>query len=205
MVEAQVVEYDTILNTPYAVQSGDLLETGLASTSSSGNFQAFGGAGLVVLNDGGFVQAGAQFGQTAFAGANYELTYVLSDPLGYRISAINTYAGWDAFRGGQAYTVAYDTVHNPGTYIDIATVFHNPTGGGNVNSRVRITASAGDVASDVRSIRFQFDGVMFDQAGYREIDIIGVAVPEPSGTIVAASGLLVLAVGWSCKRRVRGR
>jgi hypothetical protein len=198
-----IIDVNTTLNTAYSVLNNDLLQTDLQATTSVGDFQAFGGAGLPVLHDGGFVQAGPVFSETAFAGNGYELTYVLSNPSGYNISQINTYAGWDAFRGGQAYTVAYDTVTSPGTYVSIGSVSYDPTGGGNVSSRIQISNTTGDLATDVRSIRFTFAGVTADQAGYREIDVVGVAVPEPKSAFLSASVLLMFLVVRSQKQRFR--
>jgi hypothetical protein len=65
----------------------------------------------------------------------------------------------------------------------------------NVNTRSVITGSSGILATNVRSLRFQFGGdLVAGFAGYREIDVIGIAsVPEPSAallTLLSTAALL---------------
>ncbi len=193
-----VLDYNTFLNYHFTPQTDDLLQTDLQSVSSTGDFQAYGAAGTPVLYNGTHGNSSPHAAETAFAGNGYSLTFVLSDAGGYNISSVTTYAGWDTYRGGQRYTLQYDTVFDPGVYASLGTVnFDEVYSGANVNTRVIVADNAGPLATGVRSVRFNFVGVTADLAAYREIDVVGThaSVPEPVHVGAAALGLLVLAGG----------
>ncbi len=205
----------------FVVESNDLLQTHLLSTSSIGNFDPFsGGSNSVRLVDGAFgpsgVAAGSPSAYAASAGVGgfggTQLTYTLDtsvNTLGYNLTQIDTYSGWDAGRDGQRYTVQYSQVFDPLTFITIGSFNNNfnslSSGVGNRhgNRRVRMTDSDGFLALNVASIRFNFQDAENGWTAYREIDVLGSAVqavPEPSSLLLCG-----LAAGGICLRRRRNR
>ncbi|MEK8046712.1 PEP-CTERM sorting domain-containing protein [Ideonella margarita] len=197
-------------NVGYAVASDDLLQTHLATSSFAGDFQKEGANGTVAFNNGIYGRQGNQGngGESATADGSHTATFTFDTVggQGYNLSAINTYAGWDGNRGGQAYVVSYATAAAPTTFIELATVFFNATTrGGNTNSRVGLTGSGGWLATNVQTVRFQFsNGLDYGYAGYRELDVFGVAaaapVPEPSQVAMLLAGMGLLAARARRKR-----
>ena len=197
------------INAGYVVSNSDLLQTNLASTSSVGSFSREGEAGLPALVDGGFGPLGGVITNgaglaAATADATNSITYTLDGA--YNLTLINTYAGWDQYRGGQSYTVFYATASAPTTFVSLASVFNNTTGAAStdfVNTGTSIFDPAGFLATNVVALRFDFGGdLQFGYAGYREIDVFGTSaatVPEPAvwGMMLIGFGL----VGVSARRR----
>lgn len=202
------VTYTNQVDTAFTVSNTDLLQTNLSSANPSpnaGSFQAESIHGAPELTNGIF---GAQGGsgsnghQAASGDAGQSIDYVLDLSVatqGYSLTSIDTYAGWDSFRGGQSYTVAYSTVADPGTFINIATAFDDfssITSGlnGNHNTHVNIVNPTGFLASNVADIRFTFNGgLTFGFAGYRELDVQGVpSVPEPASCVLFGLGAIGL-------------
>jgi hypothetical protein len=200
----------------YVVSTTDLIN-GTAPATSTGNFALEVGGGLPVLTDGAYGTitrvpvTGTPEPHPAFAtagnanGAGSLATYnlnLLASPLGYNISQIDVYGGWnDAGRDQQRYNVLYATVANPATFIPLTSVDYQPANPTNVQSatRVRITEDAlSNLATGVAAIRFDFTpAVENGHTGYAEIDIIGTPVPEPT-----TAGLLALAsLGLLSRRR----
>jgi hypothetical protein len=128
------------------------------------------------------------------------VTYALNlgaSPQGYNLTGIDTYGGWnDQGRDQQLYTVAYSTVADPGTFIDITSVNFNPTAGGDPSaSQVSITDTTGTLASNVGAVRFTFNQPAEPENGYTgyvELDVFGTPVPEPTVLGVLAVGALGL-------------
>jgi hypothetical protein len=171
---------------PYTVSSTDLLQSagtvadasGLEISLESGEYT------LAALTDGIFnVDTNVN---RAFAVSGGSLIYTFDtsvNKLGCTISNINTYGGWpDINRDAQNYTVAYATVAEPTNFIDIATISFNPSPGSSPSyTSVAIAdVSGGLLASGVKSLRFTFGPQENGAAGYREFDVLGVAVPLPA-------------------------
>ena len=198
-----VVTDTTQLDTAFTVSGADLLQTALARVDATGGFSREGEVGLAALTDGSFGPVGSVISgnanlAAATADATNTITYALDGA--YNLSSIATYAGWDAYRGGQSYTVSYATAAAPTTFVTLASEYNNAQGGGDVNTRAVITRSSGLLAGDVTAIRFVFNGdLTYGYAGYREIDVVGAAVPEPAmwALFVAGFGL----VGSAVRRR----
>jgi hypothetical protein len=205
--QASVVTANTTqINAAFTVSNVDLLQTNLASANYTGGFSREGEDGTVALTNGTFGSSGAQGTvsptgtEAATADSSNVAIYTLDggNGLGYNISSIATFAGWDAYRGGQSYVVSYATVADPMTYLTLATVFNDAVGeqsNENVSTRAFISATDGFLATNVRSLRFDFGGdLTYGYAGYREIDVLGAAaIPEPAGVALfglALAGLL---------------
>ena len=203
----------------YVVSTTDLI-SGATPSASAGNFALEAGGGLPVVTDGAFGTitrrpVAGQPGEphpafaTAGPGAGTTVTYALNtaaNPLGYNISGIDVYGGWnDAGRDQQLYNVLYSTVADPTTFLPLATVNYQPPNTNNVQSatRVRITEDTlANLATGVAALRFDFVGtfnppVENNYTGYAEIDVFGTPVPEP--TSAALVGLA--AVGVLARRR----
>src|SRR5688500_12943102 len=183
----------------YVVSTTDLIN-GTMPAASAGNFALEAGGGLPVVTDGAygtitrvptggvaephpaFATAGNANNSGSFATYNLDLG---ASPLGYNISRIDVYGGWnDAGRDQQRYNVLYSTVANPTTFIPLTSVDYQPANPTNVQSAtlVRITENAlPNLATGVAAIQFDFTPpVENGHTGYAAIDIIGTPVPEPT-------------------------
>ncbi len=188
-----IVTNTTQYNSGFTVSNTDLLQTHLQSASYSGSFTAENAKGTSAFNNGVFGGQGNQAnGGEAATGANNSATFTFDRA--YNLTSIDSYAGWDAYRGGQSYDLFYATSAAPANWILLTSVFNDATGAGigNTNTRENIVASSGFLATNVASLRFDFkNNLNQGYAGYREIDVQGSAVvPEP-GSIA----LLGLALG----------
>jgi hypothetical protein len=213
----------TDLTNPYIVSNTDLIN-GLAPSASSGTFTQENAAGISVLTNGSFgtitrspadpaAPASGTATQTARnaslatggndAGTSLTYTLPVGNGLGYNITSITSYGGWqDAGRDQQSYSVLYSTVAAPTTFLPLATVDFNPTTPPALTpsaSRVILTNDGvtPNPATSVAAIRFNFNTTENGYSGYTEFDVVGTQVPEP--TSVGAIGLAV--VGLLSRRR----
>ena len=189
-----VVTDSTQFDAPYAVASGDLFETN-ATVTSVGSFDREGEVGLSALTDGGFGQVGSVGDcncyplEAATADDTNSVTFTFTSLV--NLTSISSFAGWDAYRGGQSYTVAYATGAAPNTFITLASVYNDAKEGGDTATRAVITNNAGLLAYHAKAVRFTFNNdLTYGYAGYRELDAIGNTVPEP-----AAWSLMIVGFG----------
>ncbi len=190
------------INELYTPSGADLLQGGGITTTSSGNFQDEGSAGIPSLTDGAFGPGGGGAnGQSSSASGNGGefITFGLdlaASPGGYSLSGVDVYAGWDGFRGGQNFQLSYSLVADPGTFLSLGSVDLDATSnnapGGNVNTRSMLRDADGELATGVAAVRISFNDVTFGFAGYREMDVFGTPVPEPSTATFAAAGAALL-------------
>lgn len=202
-----IVTNTTQWNAGFTVSSTDLLQTKLASKTATGTFSREGEIGLNALNNGIYGGQGNQGngGQAATADNTNSVVFNFNagNGTGYNISAIDSYAGWDGYRGGQSYSVYYATALAPSNFVLLASVFNDAFGGNNTNTRAHIVGSTGFLATGVTSLRFDFNGNLnAGYAGYREIDVQGVAaaaanVPEPGSLALLGLGI----AGFAAMRR----
>jgi hypothetical protein len=120
--------------------------------------------------------------------------------LGYDISAINIIQSGDSFRGGINVAVSLRQVG--GSYTPLIAP---PDAGtpGNVNMYAITNDSGPLIASGIDGVRFDFTntatGSISGWTWYRELDVIGTAIPVPEPSAAALLGLGALA--WVRRRR----
>ena len=150
------------------------------------------------------------------------LTFALdlvTNPGGYTIDSIATYASWDSGRDGQSYIVEYSLASAPETFLTLATLtpydvadesfplvteqrpnpstfqlepysYHDTS---RSSTLVTLAPSTGHLAEGVGSLRFLFTGYENGGTGFQEFDVIGFAtVPEPSSALLVGSGFFFL-------------
>ncbi|MBI1324764.1 DUF4214 domain-containing protein [bacterium] len=183
----------------FTIPTSGLLQTSLSSTNVVGNvFNLSGGEGLhpggiAMLKDGQFGPPGL----TDDPGPNPDLVILINgeqitynldtgtNPLGYDITNINTYAGWrDSGHSRQDYTVLYSTVLDP-TRFQVLSDVSTPTFDGSPSDTAAfLTSSTGILASHVAAIRFSFPLPQNAYVGYRELFVQGT----PSTGVVPSRG-----------------
>lgn len=182
---------------PFAVRNDDLLQTNLASVTSTGDFAKEGAGGVPILNNGAFSIGGgnpADNSQLATGENGASVTFTLDtsvNALGYDVTSIEGYGGWnDGGRDRQLYSVYYSLVGSP-DFIFLGTVDDQPAA---ANEPSAIQAIFTTALTGVDAVRFDFlAGQENGYAGYGEFDVVGSpAVPEPASLGLLALGALML-------------
>ena len=200
--QAAVIVSGSGNNTGFAVSASDLLQTQLVSTTDNitlnvGENNAWsGGATVGNLTDGLFpTSPDSSTGSLCISGG--DVTYTLDtsvNTLGYDLSNIGIFSGWnDDGRDGINVTVSYATVSAPMTFVNITTATQDDGATKFENANITEGVSPFVLATGVKSIRFTFNSPENGGAGYKELDVIGVAtVPEPSAALLGGLGMLAL-------------
>ena len=118
--------------------------------------------------------------------------------LGYTLTNLSTYAGWNAGRDGQEYTVSYSTVGAPGTFTTLTTIPQfNPTGVpfADAHTLVSLTDSTGVLATGVAAVRYTFTGFENGGTAYREFDAFGSPTTGPGNPGVPDAGSTAALLG----------
>lgn len=117
--------------------------------------------------------------------AGSSITYTLSGAAdGYNLTNITVYGGWaDNGRDQQAYTVYYSTVFAPTNFLALAVVNYTPAIADGIQSatRVTLTDSAGVLAGNVGSVKFDFTNPASENGycGYAGITMFGTPTVVP--------------------------
>ena len=193
-------------NLPHTFQplANDLIN-GLAATNVLGTFTQEMTGGTPVLTNGLFPSpltrgVGTEFQFAGFAtggnGGGTSLTFTLATAT--VVTQIDVYGAWqDGGRDQQAYSIFYSTALAPTTFVLLTNVDFNPPdpAGMPQATRVRITDSLGALATNVKSLRFDFGNTENGYSGYAEIDVI----PEPG--VMGMLGVAVLGLLGRRRRR----
>jgi hypothetical protein len=193
----------------FLVSSVDLVNAGqstllLASTSGTTAF----GSAFSAVNDGTAgdgINYNIADGYAATA-SGYTITFDLDTSvniLGYDISSIATFAGWQSYRANQSYEIFYRTVGNG--YQSLTSVNYLPavSSGFNNGTRVALTDDSGFIITGVDSIQFSINrpaGVT--ETIFREFDISGIAtIPEPTTYMLVLLAWLAFLALRSCRAK----
>lgn len=192
---------------PFTVRNDDLLQTNLASVTSSGDFAQEGAGGVPILTNGAFTINGgnpADNSQLATGTNGASITFILdtsSNTLGYDVSSIEGYGGWnDGGRDHQLYEVFYSLVGSA-DFVYLGRVDDEPT---SLNGISAVKAVFSTALTGVDAVRIDFlPGQENGYVGYGEFDVVGspTVVPEPATLSVLAVGALSLVR----RRRLAGR
>lgn len=180
-------------------QSSTDLINGVTGTSVSG-WNLGNGSTVPELNDGihgvSFVDAGNSV-QGTWTTVGATVTFSLgSDPLGYNITSIRSIAAWSgAGFGNQAWTLATQNVGG-GSFTDRITTHFQPLGTGLAEPGATQVLLTGLNITGVQAVRLTANSVNGGGYGgafvFREFDVVGAVIPEPSSSLLGALGMLAL-------------
>jgi HpiC1 cyclase/Immunoglobulin domain len=203
--------------TTWNVVPGSLIAGALPSSIGSGNFNNEGGGGVPRLTDGSFGSTGNGQPNVSLAtggpGAGNSVTYnLLGSASGYDVTNITTFSGWsDKGRDGQSYNVFYSTAADPNNFIQLTSIYYNPSGANIPTAdRVTLTPSSGVLAANVVKVRIDFLNAENGWSGYAEIGLYGSpsaavnAAPFLAEDIIPATGSDVVGSSVTFKATING-
>ncbi len=182
----------------FPVSSTDLVNQGQATLfgqTTAGT--ALGGSDGLNLNDGS-AGVNASLPSTAVYSTAWSTLYVLdtlTNTLGYDITGVTTYAGWEsAGNADQIYELFVSVVNDP-LFTSLGTFSYDitPTAGTRNSTRIVLTDGTGTLATGVDAVRFEMPLLAGNLTGvYREFDVFGAAtvIPEPNSMALGKLGLI---------------
>ncbi len=104
--QAQIAISTSSLNdgSVFTVSNSDLFQTSVSSVTAIGGFFPFTATTLPLLTDGAFGAANTDGTASVGPSAGTKITFAFNlalSPLGYNLTNLRTYAGWDSGRDGQ--------------------------------------------------------------------------------------------------------
>jgi hypothetical protein len=199
MAQSAILTGESFSNTSqtaFPVSSADLVNNGATTLSNVSGTSGDFGSSITNINNGSIGNNSSDTPSVYFAGAGAIVTFDLNvtiNTLGYDLSQIEVFTGWEEERVFQNFSIAYSDVTSA-SYVNLGTFSNSPSllapGAGMYSLRLSLTDSLGNIATGVDSIRFTFNNVL--SPAYREIDIFGSAsvVPEPNSAV-----LLIVSLG----------
>jgi len=200
--QAVIVQVDTLDETSdiaFTVSSTDLIEGGastLASQSTSPDPLQFGGG--TFLNDGDMGTSMSLDTTAAHIGEAWSATFELdtsTNTLGYDITGVTTYAGWEGLGNADQNYELFVSVVGDDSFTSLGTIAYDIVPNGSFRStRVELTDDTGTLATGVDAFRFDIPALGGGDTGvFREFDVFGTAtIPEPSSVAMMALGLVGL-------------
>ncbi len=202
MLHAAIVFATDDNTTGYTASTTDLLQTSFGSRINGADRD--GNQGTNLFNGAVPATAGDNSDRyTAGAGQHIYWEFDLTaSPGGYDITSIDTYEAWGD-RNGQNFNVLISFVNDPTALVTLIDGSTNGPwiagSGNNTYNMVTFTNNGGGVldngsisATGVARIRFDFLDADDGFNMYREIDVIGTAVPEPSTAMLGTLGCIAL-------------
>jgi hypothetical protein len=125
-------------------------------------------------------------------------TSLAANSLGYNISNIGVFAGWSNNGRNDIYvTVSYATVADPTTFLTLGSTQDYGNGWSDAANNLSVVYSdslGGSILTGIKSVRFDFGTGQQENggSGYKELDITGTAIPEPSAALLGGLGALAL-------------
>ena len=187
--------YDTVVSATDAANQGISSFGSLTQTAGSAIF----GSQLSILNDG-IVFNPTTYGTGDRGDTTYSFTpsdlsvvvFAFTSP--QNVGTINTFAmsGAGQLRSAQNYGLEYQSGTSwTSLFSSLDTSAPGNLDAGNTTTWVNLDFSGlpGGALANVDALRFTFKNVGEDETLYREIDVVGVAVPEPSTCAIALGGV----------------
>ena len=188
--------FDANISATDLVNLGQLTLSGVSSTAATLPPYTLSG-----LHDGSAAtSANLAFWYTNPTTVTFTLN-TLANPLGYEISSVRNIQGFASHAGlyaNQSFDILYSTVSAPLTFLPLATISYQPFAANDVNSgstMVTLTNTTGVLATSVAALQLNIPTPNGQTGVYREFDVFGAAIPEPSLFALLGLGGLLLRRG----------
>jgi len=199
--QAAIIQTDTLDESSQVAFTGsatDLINQGQSTFSSQTTTPAaldFGSSGAN-LNEGTMGTSGDLATAAAHHDAVWSATFnldVSTNTLGYDITGVTTYAGWEGVGNSDQSYELFVSVVGDASFSSLGSFSFDVSPAGDASTRIVLTDGTGTIAAGVDALRFDFPSLSGALTGvYREIDAFGSAtvIPEPSSMALFALGLV---------------